>query len=186
MILNISKENDEAMVSQLEFKSDLTAGLIGEDIAKQYIEKLGYVYVGGPEKNVQKEYDILCIYGSKFRKFECKVDVFCKPERDYYSDVLKRTVKLPVKDSGNIFIEFSSRGVDTGIITTKSDYWLYNFYHLREIWTIPTDKLRKLISENDFPIGIGGDIGSNSSGYLIPREKYKEYFNVTKYQLNII
>jgi hypothetical protein len=71
-------------------------------------------------------------------------------------------------------------------VTTTSDIWLYNFYYLREIWTIPTPKLRTLINENNFPIGVGGDPGSDSSGYLIPRYQYIEHFNKTNYKLNII
>ena len=86
MNLSITKEKDEEMVSQLKFKVDLVAGLIGEDLARQYVEKLGYTYVGGPEENVLKEFDLLCLYGDKFRKFECKIDVLCKPPTQYYSN----------------------------------------------------------------------------------------------------
>jgi hypothetical protein len=185
MNLNITKENDDAMVSHLKFKVDLIAGLIGEGLAKQYVENLGYIYVGGPEDNVLKEFDLLCSYGDKIRKFECKIDVLCKPPTEYYSSITKRTHTLE-SDTGNIFIEFTSRGKQSGIITTTSDVWLYNFYYLREIWTIPTPKLRTLINENNFPIGVGGDPGSDSSGYLIPRHQYSEHFNRTEYQLNII
>ena len=185
MNLNITKENNDAMVSHLKFKVDLIAGLIGEGLAKQYVENLGYTYVGGPKDNVLKEFDLLCSYGDKLRKFECKIDVLCKPPTEYYSSITKRTHILE-SDTGNIFIEFTSWGKDSGIVTTTSDIWLYNFYYLREIWTIPTPKLRTLINENNFPIGVGGDPGSDSSGYLIPRYQYIEHFNKTNYKLNII
>ena len=80
MNLNISKEDDEAMVSKLSFNDDLDPGLKCEGLARQYVEKLGYTYVGGPPDGILKEYDLLCLYGDKFRKFECKADFRCKPQ----------------------------------------------------------------------------------------------------------
>jgi hypothetical protein len=186
MVFNITKEKDESMVSHLKFKVDLNAGMVGEDLAKQSVEQLGYKYLGGPDDSVLKEFDLLCSYGDKTKKFECKIDVLCKPERPHYNIVTKRMDMIKSTDTGNIFIEFTSWGKESGIVTTKSDIWLYNFYYLREIWTIPTNRLRKLISENDFPIGVGGDPGSDSRGYLIPRTNYIQYFNRTEYKLNII
>lgn len=186
MILNITKEKDEAMVSRLNFESDLnTVGFNGEDLAKQYVEKLGYTFIGGPPKGQLKVYDLLCSYGEHLRTFECKADTRCKPPIEYYSNITKKTHTLKNGDTGNIYIEFESRGKDSGIVTTKSDIWIYTFYYLREIWTIPTPKLRKLIKENNFSIGGGGD-NNTSLGYLIPKNKFIEHFNKTDFQLNII
>lgn len=187
MILNIPKEKDESMISNLNFKADYAVvGLVGENLAKQYVENIGYEYLCGPDDSELKEYDMLCRYGKHKRKFECKIDVLCKPERPHYNKVTKRMDIIRSTDTGNIFIEFTSWGKDSGIVTTKSDIWLYNFYYLREMWAIKTSELRKLINENTFPIGVGGDPGSDSSGYLIPRNEYVQHFNRTQYDLNII
>jgi hypothetical protein len=35
-----------------------------------------------------------------------------------------------------------------------------------------------LIATKDYKIGVGGDPGSNSSGYLIPRKKFRDKFLV--------
>jgi hypothetical protein len=43
---------------------------------------------------------------------------------------------------------------------------------------IKVQDLKKLIDENNFKIGVGGDPGSNSSGYLIPRMKFRDKFLV--------
>ncbi len=186
MILNITKEDDEAMVSRLNFESDLNSvGLNGEGLAKQYVEQLGYTFISGPPEGQLKVYDLLCSYGEHLRTFECKADILCKPPyKEYDPETGQMEIKTP--DTFNIFIEFTSWQRDSGIVTTKSDIWLYNFYHLREIWTIPTPRLKKLINENTFPIGVGGDPGSDSKGYLIKKNKFIEYFNKTDYQLNII
>jgi hypothetical protein len=91
------------------------------------------------------------------------------------------------KDTGNIFIEFHSRGVDSGITTTTADVWVNIFFHLDEIWIIPVDKLRQLINSNEFPISEeSGDINSHTKGYLIPREEFRKHFKVIKYQKVIV
>ena len=46
-------------------------------------------------------------------------------------------------------------------------------------------KLRDLINENDFKTGVGGD-NNSSLGYLIKKNKFKEHFKKTDFQLNII
>jgi hypothetical protein len=80
------------------------------------------------------------------------------------------------RDTGNIFIEFSCRGKDSGIKVTQADWFVYYFKYLGELWLIQVEDLRKLIRENNFRVGIGGDPGSDSSGYLIPRKKFRDKF----------
>jgi hypothetical protein len=82
-------------------------------------------------------------------------------------------------DTGNIFIEFESRGKDSGITVTTAEWFVTYFKHFNEIWYIKSNKLRKLISENDFKKHTdSGDLGSNTKGYLIPRYQFKKYFKV--------
>ena len=184
MILNIKKEDDDKMVSSLNFGKDLVVGGIGEYLGKQYVEQLGYTFISGPPDGKLKEYDLLCSYGEQLRTFECKADTRCKPPyKEYDPETGKPEIKTP--DTFNIFIEYSCSDKDSGIITTKSDYWFYVFYYLKEIWTIPTPNLSKLIEENDFETGRGGD-NNKSLGYLIKKNKFKEHFKKTDFKLNII
>jgi hypothetical protein len=95
---------------------------------------------------------------------------------------IKTDVKCaPLFDTGNIFIEFESRGKLSGISVTEADWFVTYFKYLGEIWFIKTNKLIKLIKNNDFPIFFNaGDIGSQTHGYLINRRTFKKYFHVYK------
>jgi len=184
MIFDVTKEDNDKMVSRLNFNTDVGVGYVGEYLGKKYVEQLGYTFISGPPVGELKEYDLLCSYGEHFKTFECKTDVRCKPPyKEFNIKTGKEEIKTP--DTFNLFIEYSSRNKDSGIITTKSDIWFYVFYYLREIWTIPTPKLRDLINENDFKTGVGGD-NNSSLGYLIKKNKFKEHFNKTDFKLNII
>ena len=64
---------------------------------------------------------------------------------------------------------------------TKADWWVNTFHYLNELWFIKVSNLKKLIKENDFKqTEQSGDDGSNTRGYLIPREQFKENFIVKK------
>lgn len=75
--------------------------------------------------------------------------------------------------TGNVFVEFESRGKQSGISVTTAIYWVYC------LWTdkfkdqtyvfIPTRRLKKLIKDNEYRIMKGGD-NWTSKGYLIPKE----------------
>lgn len=185
MNFSITKEDDEKMVSKRNFKKDTKVGDVGEYLGRQYVEQLGYSFISGPPDAELKEYDLLCSYGELFRTFECKADIRCKPPLVYYSNTAKKTRTIKNGDTGNIFIEFESRGKPSGIVTTKSDIWFYVFYYLREIWTIPTPKLKKLINENNFDVRCGGD-NNTSLGYIIPKDKFSQHFKKTNFNLDII
>ena len=73
--------------------------------------------------------------------------------------------------TGNVFVEFESRGKESGIITSKSDIWLFkivdkNDKHLFSI-EIPLDRLRKKVYNSTYRIVRGGD-NLTSKGYLVP------------------
>ena len=75
--------------------------------------------------------------------------------------------------STNVFVEFESRGKESGINITTAHYWVYC------LWTekfkeqtyifIPTRRLKKLIKEKEYRISNGGD-NWTSKGYLVPKE----------------
>ena len=72
--------------------------------------------------------------------------------------------------TGNVYVEFQSRGKDSGIRTSKSDTWIFKIVskgdrHLFSI-QIPLTRLKKLVS-TDYRIVSGGD-NLTSRGYLVP------------------
>lgn len=75
--------------------------------------------------------------------------------------------------TGNIFVEFESRGKDSGLATTTAVYWVYCLWsEVRKEQTyvfIPTRRLKKLIKQNNYREMKGGD-NWTSKGYLIPKE----------------
>lgn len=75
--------------------------------------------------------------------------------------------------TGNVFVEFESRGKDSGLATTTAVYWVYCLWsEVRKEQTyvfIPTRRLKKLIKQNNYREMKGGD-NWTSKGYLIPKE----------------
>ena len=72
--------------------------------------------------------------------------------------------------TGNVYVEFQSRGKDSGIRTSKSDTWIFKIVskgdrHLFSI-QIPLTRLKKLV-RTDYRIVPGGD-NLTSRGYLVP------------------
>ena len=72
--------------------------------------------------------------------------------------------------TGNVYVEFQSRGKASGIRTSKSDTWIFKIVskgdrHLFSI-QIPLTRLKKLVS-TDYRIVPGGD-NLTSRGYLVP------------------
>ena len=72
--------------------------------------------------------------------------------------------------TGNVYVEFQSRGKDSGIRTSKSDTWIFKIVsngdrHLFSIH-IPLTRLKKLVSK-DYRVVPGGD-KLTSRGYLVP------------------
>ena len=72
--------------------------------------------------------------------------------------------------TGNVYVEFKSRGKDSGIITSKSDTWIFKIPNARDTHLfsihIPLTRLRKLVSK-DYKVVPGGD-KLTSRGYLVP------------------
>jgi len=72
--------------------------------------------------------------------------------------------------TGNVYVEFQSRGKDSGIRTSKSDTWIFKIpngkdQHLFSIH-IPLTRLKKLVTKN-YRVVPGGD-SLTSRGYLVP------------------
>jgi hypothetical protein len=149
-------------MANLDFKTDLKLGNDGEDVIINFLESKGCSYV---DSNNDNKYDLKMITKGVETTYEIKTDVFI----------------APIYDTGNIFIEYESRGKSSGISVTQADWFVTYFKYLKEIWFIKSETLKQLISENNFPIFYdAGDVGSATHGYLIKRKDFKEYFHVCK------
>jgi len=149
-------------MANLNFKSDLIIGEDGESEVIKFLVNKGCTYI---DSNKDNKYDLKMLKNNSEVTYEIKTDVFC----------------APLFDTGNIFIEFESRGKPSGISVTNADWFVTYFLYLKELWFIKSNKLRQLISENDFQVfNNAGDLNSQTHGYLITRKDFKKHFHVYK------
>ncbi len=150
------------LMANLEFKSDLKLGNDGEQAVIAFLKTKGCSFINSNNDN---KYDVKMSNGRKEITYEIKTDVKC----------------APLFDTGNIFIEYSSRKKPSGIIVSQADWFVTYFQYLKELWFIKSDVLLKLIETNEFPtFKNAGDYGSETHGYLINRKKFKQLFHVYK------
>ena len=161
-------------MANYNFNKDIEIGEAGEGIVRLDLELVGGRFIGDNKNNT---HDLVMEMpkrsgdGYNLISYEIKTDVFCRPDLD----------------TGNLFIEFESRGKKSGISVTKAEWFVTYFKHFREIWYIKSDKLRDLISNNEFRMTeLSGDLNSNTKGYLIPRYQFKKYFKVRKVPKNLV
>lgn len=179
-------------MGNLNFHEDIKIGQTNEQVVIDVFEReYNAICVGKSKKENGnlKEFDLIFNFPTKTHVVaEVKTeDKWVQPGR-----WLPNGAYFPGIDTGNICIEFRMHGKDSGIMVTKSNLWVIVFMNIKEIWVIKTDKLRKLISENNFRIKIGGDevyAGTNilipeekrSHMYLIPRKDFEVHFTILKY-----
>ncbi len=128
------------------FKKDLVDGQAAEaEVAERLIARLG-IPAGDIERCTSKGYDIKII--SKGWTFEVKND-------------------LMAHQTGNVAIEYESRGKSTALAATTADFWVYKF--AGRFFAFRTETLkRKLFEEKQyFKAVVGGDVGSNTKMYLV-------------------
>jgi hypothetical protein len=144
-------------MAALDFKKDIVLGELGEKIVINDLISMGAEFINDNKNN---KYDVLIRRKGIDIKYEIKTDVKVSPK----------------SDTGNIFIEKECRGKLSGIEVTEADWFVMYLFFFDEIWYIKTDKLKKLIKDNDLRMAVGGDPGSKSTGYLINRKKYRHEF----------
>lgn len=144
-----------------DFKKDVVIGQDGEQVIKNHLISIGYEFI---KFNKTKEYDLLMKYNNKEIKFEIKTDVF-------------------PRDTGNIAIEFESRGYPSGIESTESDVFLTYFFHLSEMWIISTTKLKRLLKQKSEKFKIVENVGDKDSKtklYLLNKNVWKKHFKAIR------
>jgi hypothetical protein len=159
------------------FNVDLNDGEKGEQIIVNFLEKHNFKL---QNDNKDNKYDLRMINNEgKLTTFEIKTDVYCYPET--FREINGRNIRIPGNDTGNIFIEKECRGKLSGISVTKANWFVTYYPYLNQAWFIKTNKLKKLIDENELYLTENsGDIGSNTKGYLINRELFKNHFKIQK------
>jgi len=104
-----------------------------------------------------------------------------KDRKVYGYDFIVDGVKFEVKSdriayrTGNLAIEYESRGVPSGIMTTEADYYMYFIVRgsTHECFKIPVKELKELCPKYGRDI-IGGDF-KTSRMYLINRRHINKY-----------
>jgi hypothetical protein len=148
---------------ELNFKKDLVIGEEGERFVTSFLCER---YQGEKiSENKTYTHDVVIAFPVTHHPLWSGVKTL-----EIKTDVYKR-------DTGNMFVEYTSRGKLSGISVSKADIFLTYFKNLNEMWAIKTKELRRLIMNNDFrKVTNAGDTSSRNSGFLIPRIKYADHF----------
>jgi hypothetical protein len=157
------------------FRKDIQVGEAGERIVMRDLELQGYRFISDNKDN---KYDLVVEQDGNKSTIEVKTDEYCIPPKEIK---LPSGAKVTVegRDNGNLFVEFECRGKASGIDVTQAEWFITYFKHLNQIWYIKTEELRELIKKENLKIfEKSGDAGSNTKGYEIPRDKYKNYFMI--------
>ena len=95
---------------------------------------------------------------------------------DWVKNIFSEGTKVEVKSdtmahiTGNIFIEYESRGKPSGIATTDANYWIYKINELNFALIFDVIKLKEKLRyyfKNNMYMKNGGD-NNTSKGFLIP------------------
>jgi len=85
------------------------------------------------------------------------------------SKVEVKTDRLTEK-TGNVYIEYESRGKPSGIVTSQADYWVYKVSDGRAIIIEKEElkqKLRELVKNKKARMGVKGGDNNTSLGILV-------------------
>lgn len=142
-------------MAHYHFKKDLEDGHQAELEVIELLKRTRPLF-----KNVErchtKEYDFRGEVWGGYITFEVKYD-------------------LMVEKTGNIAIEYESRGKPSGIATTKANFWVYKF--LGRYFLYLTSELKKHLYEDKGydRKATGGDKGSNTKMFLVGVEKFMKW-----------
>lgn len=129
------------------FDKDLKMGEDAQREAIDFIKKEFEGIVILEEHSTIKEFDIKGKYKDKEITFEVKWDIMAEK-------------------TGNVAIEYESRGKMSGISVTQADYWIYKI--LSKFYLIKTEKIKEKIKRRSYYRDVtGGDKGSNTKMYLV-------------------
>lgn len=143
-------------MANYNFRKDIVIGEDGEQVMIDDLISMGATY---DSSNKTNSHDVIINYKDKQISYECKTDVY--------------------DDTGNMIIETSCRGKDSGILVTKAEWFVTYFKKLNEIWYIRTSKLKEILATHVHEKRNNiGDAGSNTEGYLLNKNKFRDEFIV--------
>lgn len=143
-------------MANYNFNKDLIIGEEGEQVVIDDLISMGAVYESNNKNNT---HDVIVNFNNRKISYECKTDFF--------------------EDTGNMFIETSCRGKDSGIMVTKADWFVTYFKKLNEIWYIKTPKLKNIMATHEHKKAIdSGDANSNTQGILLNKNMFRDEFIV--------
>jgi hypothetical protein len=156
-------------MGKYNFNKDIGTGETGELVIADLLLRLK-PSAKVLERRKDNKYDIALEYTKENSQhiltYEVKTDVYSKPGRE----------------TGNMFIEYESRGKKSGIETTEADWFVYFYPIWKRVWFIKTEDLKKILNNNDIPkVEFAGDKFSNTKGYLLPRWQYFNDFIVYEF-----
>lgn len=141
----------------MSFQTDLSKGEQGESLVISYLVGKGAKLVS---RNSTKDWDFIVNKDGVPISYEVKTDFYCTKNRD----------------TGNFFIEITSRGKPSGITTSKADWMVFFMANLGKCYFIKRDALLRLLLMNEVKVKTGGDKGSRTFAYVLPRDKFKDDF----------
>lgn len=117
--------------------------------------------------------------------YDAKIIEFGKTNsHDIIAEIDGDSLSFEVKEdfgcvwSGNVALEYKSRGKLSGINTSKADFYIYVIHAKDEIVYVqfPTQTLKNMIANKRyFRTANGGDPGSNTMIYLFKYEVFVKY-----------
>jgi hypothetical protein len=137
-----------------KFLNDLSFGKKYENLLASYLTPF-YTSINKIEGKF-KDYDMIC---DDNVKYECKCD------------------RLSIK-TGNLAIEFRCNNKESGITSTKADYYAYFIIKNpdeHDLYIIPTEDIRTKISNKEFKRTVKGGDGWRSEMYLFELSKFENY-----------
>ena len=144
----MTKIYDDRYNTRAIFKKDsVTARKTEQEISELLLKYYGWKTISFNNDN---KYDLLIIKNKKKVKIEIKEDFTCE-----------RT--------GNVGLEFNSRGKPSGISTSEAHSYLFKVHTKGGIVYLltRTEVLKKMIENHEYHrIVVGGDKGSDSKNYL--------------------
>ncbi|MCF8244811.1 MAG: hypothetical protein K9J37_10985 [Saprospiraceae bacterium] len=141
-------------MAHYNFNKDLLDGQAAEqEVAIRLTARLNLAE-GDIEHSSSKGYDLKII--SKGWTFEVKND-------------------LMAHQTGNVAVEYESRGKKTALAVTTAEFWVYKF--AGSFYAFKTETLRRKLFEEKlfFREVVGGDPGSNTKMYLVKVEAFKSW-----------
>lgn len=83
-------------------------------------------------------------------------------------------------NTGNVCVEFECRGKPSGIAVSKAQFFVYKLHESpvrKRYYICSTKTLRKMIEQRAYHriFESGGDVGSNTKGYLFKVETFKAF-----------